>query len=181
MAKTKSLSLLIVLAFALGMVAPLAVQAEPGHSGSHDSQNGNHDLHSGEHHHDFSETTYGKPGDPTKPSRIVAIKMVEADGGMAFIPSQVQVAKGEQISFKVTNVGDLEHEIVIATAEENLKHAEMMQENPEMVHRDANALRLKPGKNGSILWRFTNAGVFEMSCLIPGHKEAGMTGSVTVK
>ena len=34
---------------------------------------------------------------------------------------------------------------------------------------------------GEILWRFTKAGSFDFSCLIPGHREAGMHGAVVVK
>ncbi|MEQ8824236.1 MAG: cupredoxin family protein [Filomicrobium sp.] len=141
--------------------------------------NGGHGGHAG-HDHGSMETDYGRPGNPTKPAREVKIAMVETDGGMAFEPSQIAVAKGEQIKFEVVNAGELEHEIVIGTVEENDKHAAMMAENPEMKHEDANALRLAPGKDGSFIWHFTKAGIFDMSCLIPGHKEAGMTGSVTV-
>jgi len=32
-----------------------------------------------------------------------------------------------------------------------------------------------------MLWRFSQAGTFEFACLIPGHREAGMHGTVTVK
>jgi uncharacterized cupredoxin-like copper-binding protein len=50
-----------------------------------------------------------------------------------------------------------------------------------MQHHDANAVRLAPGKDTAILWRFTKAGTFEFACLIPGHYEAGMHGRVVVK
>jgi uncharacterized cupredoxin-like copper-binding protein len=32
-----------------------------------------------------------------------------------------------------------------------------------------------------MVWRFSKAGTFEFACLIPGHREAGMTGTVTVR
>ncbi|MBN9438103.1 plastocyanin/azurin family copper-binding protein, partial [Bosea sp. (in: a-proteobacteria)] len=77
--------------------------------------------------------------------------------------------------------GELDHELVVATLEENLKHAIEMQKNPDMEHDDPNAKRLAPKKNGEILWQFTKAGEFDFSCLIPGHREAGMTGKIIVK
>ena len=46
-----------------------------------------------------------------------------------------------------------------------------------MEHDDPNAKRLTQGKNSEIVWRFTKAGQFEFGCLIPGHREAGMTGT----
>ena len=38
-----------------------------------------------------------------------------------------------------------------------------------------------PKKTGDIVWRFTKAGEFDFSCLIPGHREAGMSGKIIVK
>jgi uncharacterized cupredoxin-like copper-binding protein len=63
----------------------------------------------------------------------------------------------------------------------NLEHARMMAENPDMKHEEPNARRLAPKKTGEILWRFTKVGEFNFSCLIPGHREAGMTGKIIVK
>jgi uncharacterized cupredoxin-like copper-binding protein len=50
-----------------------------------------------------------------------------------------------------------------------------------MEHDDPNARRVMPKKKGEIIWRFTKAGTFEYGCLIPGHREAGMTGTIVVK
>jgi plastocyanin len=41
--------------------------------------------------------------------------------------------------------------------------------------------RLAPKKTDQIMWRFTQVGEFEYSCLIPGHREAGMIGTIVVK
>ena len=38
-----------------------------------------------------------------------------------------------------------------------------------------------PGKSGEIVWQFTRPGEFQFGCLIPGHFEAGMVGTVNVK
>jgi uncharacterized cupredoxin-like copper-binding protein len=50
-----------------------------------------------------------------------------------------------------------------------------------MEHDDPNGKRLAPGASDEILWKFSKAGTFDFSCLIPGHREAGMSGSVAVK
>lgn len=127
------------------------------------------------------DTAYGKPGDPKKPARVVTIAMTEKDGKMAFIPDRIEVRRGEQVKFALRNNGELDHELVLATLEENLKHAIEMQKNPDMEHDDPNAKRLAPKKTGEIVWQFTKAGEFDFSCLIPGHREAGMTGKIIVK
>jgi uncharacterized cupredoxin-like copper-binding protein len=123
----------------------------------------------------------GEPGDPKKPARIVLVNMREGVGKMMFVPDRVEIKRGEQVRFMLSNSGELEHEFVIATTEENLRHAEQMKKNPEMEHDDPNARRVKPKKRDEIVWRFTKAGTFEYGCLIPGHREAGMTGTIIVK
>ena len=132
-------------------------------------------------HSHGDEAAYGKAGDPKKPARIVQVVMSEKDGKMAFIPDRIEVRRGEQIRFQLRNNGELDHELVLATLEENLKHAVEMQKNPDMEHDDPNAKRLAPKKTGEIVWAFTKAGEFDFSCLIPGHREAGMTGKIIVK
>jgi uncharacterized cupredoxin-like copper-binding protein len=123
----------------------------------------------------------GEPGDPKKPARAVLITMKEADGKMLFIPDRIEVRRNEQVRFILTNVGFLEHEFLLATTEENLKHAEEMKKNPDMEHDDPNGKRVAPKKKAEIVWKFTKVGEFEYGCLIPGHREAGMFGKVVVK
>lgn len=131
--------------------------------------------------HSSEQRAYGEPGDPRKPARVVQVTMRETDGKMLFLPDLVQVRKGEQIKFVLRNNGEIDHELVIGTLEENLKHGEQMRKNPDMEHADANAKRLAPKKTGEVLWSFSEAGEFDFSCLIPGHREAGMTGKIIVK
>ncbi len=131
--------------------------------------------------HDDAHFSAGVPGDPKKPARVVMVTMRESPEKMMFIPDRLEIKRGDQVRFILTNVGELEHEFVLASTEENLKHAEEMKKNPDMEHDDPNARRVKPKQKGEIVWRFTKAGQFEYGCLIPGHREAGMTGIVTVK
>lgn len=132
------------------------------------------------HHHGESFAA-GEPGNPKKPARIVQVTMGETNGKMVFMPAKLEVKKGEQVRFVLRNNGELEHEFVLATTAENLKHAEAMKKNPEMEHDDPNAKRLAPKKTAEIVWKFTKIGEFEYACLIPGHKEAGMVGAIIVK
>jgi uncharacterized cupredoxin-like copper-binding protein len=153
-----------IIAMVIGVPALHAAPGAPGHSHSHDAG--------------FSA---GEPGNPKKPARIVQVVMREDDGKMMFIPARVEVKRGEQIKFMLRNNGELDHEFVLATTEENVKHAKEMEKNPDMEHDDPNAKRLKPKKTDQIVWRFTKPGTFEFGCLIPGHREAGMTGIIVVK
>jgi uncharacterized cupredoxin-like copper-binding protein len=132
-------------------------------------------------HEDHGNFSAGEPGDPKKPARVVLITMREEPGKMMFIPNKVEVRKGEQIRFMLRNSGALEHEFMLATAAENAKHAEQMKKFPDMEHDDPNGKRLKPNASAEIVWKFSKAGEFQFGCLIPGHPEAGMRGTVIVK
>jgi uncharacterized cupredoxin-like copper-binding protein len=81
----------------------------------------------------------------------------------------------------ISNDGYEDHEFLLATPEANLKHAEAMRKNPGMEHDEPNGIQLASKKSGEIVWKFTKAGTFEFSCLIVGHREDGMTGTVVVK
>jgi len=107
--------------------------------------------------------------------------MNDGDGAMRFIPDRVEAKKGEQVRFIIQNKGVLKHEFTLASVEDNNKHAELMKKYPDMEHDDPNAKSVDPGKTAEILWHFSKDGTFEFACLIPGHREAGMRGAVTVK
>jgi uncharacterized cupredoxin-like copper-binding protein len=130
--------------------------------------------------HDLSYSA-GEPGDPKKPAQTILVIMREGDGKMMYIPDRLEIRKGQQVRFILRNNGLLAHEFVLATTEENLKHAEEMKKNPDMEHDDPNARRVEPKQTAEIVWKFTKAGTFEFGCLIPGHREAGMTGTIIVK
>ncbi len=132
-------------------------------------------------HSHGDDRVYGEPGDPKKPARTIQITMRESDGKMVFIPNKIDIRKGEQVKFAIRNNGELDHEIVVGTLDGNLKHMAEMMKNPDMEHDDPNAKRLAPKKTGEIVWKFTKTGEFDFSCLIPGHRESGMTGTIIVK
>lgn len=43
------------------------------------------------------------------------------------------------------------------------KHKAVMARFPEMIHEDANSIRLEPGASGKIVWTFANAGPLEFA------------------
>jgi uncharacterized cupredoxin-like copper-binding protein len=145
-------------------LAMAALSAWPAPTTSHDK-------------HAHETWSAGEPGNPQTPSRTIEVEMSE----MAYTPSRIEVKRGEQIRFVIRNVGEDDHEFLLATTAENLKHAEDMQKHPHMEHEESNAVRLTPKKSAEIVWKFTKPGTFEYSCLIPGHRENGMIGEVNVK
>ena len=133
------------------------------------------------HAHEADSYSAGEPGNPKKPARTLRVSMREGAGTMLYVPEKIEVRRGEQIRFIITNDGLLPHEFVLASTADNLKHAELMQKYPDMEHDDPNGKTVQPKAIAEILWRFSKRGEFEFACLIPGHREAGMTGRIIVK
>ena len=120
---------------------------------------------------------FGMEGDPKKANRMITIAM---DDSMHYSQSELGVAQGETITLVVSNNGKLMHELVIGTEEELQKHSELMRKYPGMEHDEPYMAHVKPGATESITWQFTNAGAFKFGCLVAGHYEAGMSGTIAV-
>jgi uncharacterized cupredoxin-like copper-binding protein len=50
-----------------------------------------------------------------------------------------------------------------------------------MEHHEPYIAHVEAGKTGTLRWHFTQPGEFYYGCLVPGHLEAGMLGSIVVQ
>ena len=123
------------------------------------------------------QTDWGMAGDARKARRTIDVGMGDH---MRFTPARIAVQQGETVRFVVRNSGKLMHEFVIGTRAENARHAEMMVKHPNMEHDEPYMAHVAPGKTGEIVWTFNRPGTFEFACLIAGHYQAGMVGTITV-
>jgi uncharacterized cupredoxin-like copper-binding protein len=123
------------------------------------------------------EHPWGREGDPRKATRTITVDM---DDDMRFNPPRLAIEAGETVRFVVANKGKLMHEMVIGTEAELKKHAELMRKHPGMEHGEPYMAHVSPGKRGEIAWTFTRPGTFMYGCLIPGHWEGGMKGTIVV-
>ena len=121
---------------------------------------------------------WGRQGDPAKAVATIRVDMADS---MRFTPSSIQVKRGDTVKFVVTNSGKLMHEMVIGTEEELRKHAELMKRHPGMEHEEPYMAHVKPGGKEELTWTFTDVGTFMYGCLVPGHWEAGMKGTIAVE
>jgi uncharacterized cupredoxin-like copper-binding protein len=120
---------------------------------------------------------WGIAGDAKSAKRSIEVGMAD---NMRFTPDKIAVRQGETVKFVARNTGKVMHEFVIGTKAENGKHAEMMVKFPTMEHDEPYMAHVPPGKTGEIVWTFNRAGEFEFACLIAGHYQAGMVGTITV-
>ena len=120
---------------------------------------------------------WGIAGDASQAKRRIDVIMSD---NMRFTPDRIAVKLGETVRFVHHNNGKQMHEFVIGTQAENAKHAELMLKFPNMEHDEPYMAHVAPGKTAQIVWTFNRAGQFEFACLIAGHYQAGMVGTITV-
>jgi len=124
------------------------------------------------------EKAFGRKGDPKKVSRTIDLDLSDA---MRFAPAELAVKQGDTVRFRLKNSGKVMHEMVLGTMPDLKAHADTMRKDPGMHHHGAaNMVHVAPGKTGTLVWQFTNPGEFHYACLVPGHFEAGMLGSIQV-
>ena len=121
---------------------------------------------------------WGIAGTAKAVTRTITLGMSDA---MRFTPDHIEVKEGETVRLRVRNTGRVMHELVLGTPEELAAHAEMMRKHPGMEHDEPYMTHVAPGKTGEIIWTFNRAGEFEFACLIAGHFQAGMKGTISVR
>ena len=84
----------------------------------------------------------------------------------AFKPNTFSGTVGQKITFKVNNKGTVDHTFVIRSADGSQVLAKTT---------------IKVGTSATLEFTPTAAGDYKIDCDLPGHKEAGMTGTLTVK
>ena len=120
---------------------------------------------------------WGIAGNAKAGLRTVAITMSD---NMRFTPDKIDVRQGETVRIVLKNSGKMLHEFVLGTAQELQAHAALMLKFPTMEHEEPYMAHVPVGKSGQIIWTFNRAGDFEFACLIAGHYQAGMKGTVKV-
>lgn len=120
---------------------------------------------------------WGIAGAPKDAKRSIEVSMSD---DMRFTPDRLEVRRGETVRFVLRNHGQVLHEFVIGTAAANAEHAELMMKFPGMEHDEPYMAHVPPGQAGQIVWTFNRAGQFQFACLIAGHYQAGMVGTIEV-
>ena len=128
--------------------------------------------------YDPVENEFGLYAPGLEITRTIEVTMTDQ---MRFTPDLIKVRKGDVIRFVHTNSGNLMHEFVLGTPESLDQHAEMMKKFPGMEHSEPYMAHVPPKQKGEVVWKFSQPGRFAFGCLIPGHYDAGMKGTVIVQ
>jgi uncharacterized cupredoxin-like copper-binding protein len=165
MKKIITLNITIFMAALVGLASAVLYAG-----GTHD-----HNKHVIEYDPVHNEFGMYKPG--MHVTKTIEIKMSDM---MRFTPDMINVKQGDVIKFVHKNTGEQVHEFVLGTPVSLDKHAEMMKKFPGMEHEEPYMIHVAPGEKGEVTWKFSESGEFAFGCLIPGHYDAGMKGTVSV-
>lgn len=124
------------------------------------------------------QQAWGIAGDARAVMRTIEVAMTD---NMRFTPDRIEVRQGETVKLVVKNGGKMLHELVLGTKQALDSHAQMMVKFPGMEHDEPHMVHVKPAKSEPLVWNFNRAGEFQFACLIPGHYQAGMVGTVVVR
>jgi uncharacterized cupredoxin-like copper-binding protein len=169
-------SVIRLLVLAAFPIAPLcAMQADETGSG--------HSM-AMEHHASHADSfSFGRPSEARSAQRTVTITM----GDMSFQPTIVTVKTGEIVRFVIANTSDIDHEFTLGDKAIQQAHRKEMAGMGKMAgmaamhHHDSNAVSVKAHETKEMTWKFDQAAQLEYDCNIPGHYEAGMTGTLIVQ
>jgi uncharacterized cupredoxin-like copper-binding protein len=125
-------------------------------------------------------TTAPRAADPD----AVQIKM----GEFSFAPGSVSVPVGMPVTFFVTNVGVVDHELVIGDSHaQDEAEAAMGSGGGHAAHGasghhgdDVPSIYLRPGESGKLTATFAKNGELLIGCHVPGHWVAGMRGTLRI-
>ena len=79
-----------------------------------------------------------------------------------YTPSKVTVKAGQPVQLVLDNKGVIEHDFVVDKLKVKMG-------------------TIQPGKTGTVTFTPNAKGTFEFYCSVPGHKEAGMKGTLVVQ
>ena len=109
---------------------------------------------------------------------------ISARDEFRFDPDEVTVQAGEEVTFVITNDGEIVHEFVLGPEMVQMAHEEAMAQGEEMdmdIQGQLAAVELEPGETREVTVTFPEPGEMTYGCHEPGHFDAGMFGTVIVE
>lgn len=126
---------------------------------------------------------FGHPGLAKDVKRTFSITASDYE----FSPTALTINAGETVKFVVRNDSKHMHELTVGDEATQTAHRKSMARMTDMQHTEgehempSNAVHVKPGGTGELIWTFTSASELLYVCNYPGHADLGMEGKITVQ
>ncbi|HEY9648619.1 MAG TPA: plastocyanin/azurin family copper-binding protein [Chroococcidiopsis sp.] len=129
---------------------------------------------------------------PQRPSQAIAsaanqsmvsevqVSLGTTDGALSFVPDRLDFTAGRRYKLVLSNPSPQKHYFTAKDFADGIWTQKVEAGNVE-IKGAIHELELRPGTTAE--WFFTplKSGTFELRCSIPGHAEAGMTGTITIR
>jgi uncharacterized cupredoxin-like copper-binding protein len=106
--------------------------------------------------------TTGTPAPATSPAATTSLKLAANPEGQLSYDTKALSAKAGTVTVTMTNMSPVEHDVAIAEGSKTLGATPVFSGGSKTV-----TVKLKPGK-------------YTFFCTVPGHRQAGMEGTLTV-
>jgi plastocyanin len=112
-------------------------------------------------------TAGGAAGGASGSSNAIALDLYEFESGSTFLiePSGIALIPGENVTLNVHNIGQQQHNLYIGDGGAVAKIDPL----------------IDPGKSASVSFQVPTSGTTVYYCNVPGHRELGMQGNLTLK
>jgi uncharacterized cupredoxin-like copper-binding protein len=120
---------------------------------------------------------------PRPAPRPVAVTItITPQNEFAFSPREVRVRVGQRVTLTLINNGRIVHDLYIDRLRVHVpSRTGTPAEIAALVGRFSPRHVVAPGQRSTVTFTPTRRGTFNLVCLVPGHREAGMTGVLIVR
>ncbi len=118
--------------------------------------------------------------------KTIVVEMGSVGESMYFKPNHLELETGKAYKLVLKNVDDVEHEFEAPEFVEKVftRKVEVKGPNGKMLAEIKGSIReVEVGPGGEVEWYIVpvqTGNNLELVCAIPGHKEAGMHGAITI-
>lgn len=188
--RTKRMSsVALVLLAVVGLVISSGCGSGSGGSGSggHPDTSSQHEpgdtsIHNIPSMHDVDPPYEEEDIQATAEARDAGVPSVRVTAeNMRFAPDRIQFPAGERVIITLQNEDGVEHDLQVDGLK--VEPLDEMDRPGEHERADDSTLALHTSPNGvaRLTFRTEQKGTFDFYCTIPGHRETGMVGTLTVR
>jgi uncharacterized cupredoxin-like copper-binding protein len=125
----------------------------------------------------------GASSGPVTSSNVQEITLITRD--LEFEPQTIEVTAGQRIELTLRNEGALEHDfsvmhIQVDDVDEHSHASDAHEMQMTTAEEPAIHVAAVAGETGLLRFSPREPGTYEFYCAVPGHKEAGMIGTLIV-
>lgn len=127
--------------------------------------------------------SFGAACGGTSEESLTDVSLVATD--IAYDVTRLEVPANQPVRLTLENLGALEHDFSIREIDAHDVHASEGEADDHAMSEDVHELdlhvaALPDGGRGTLEFTPTEPGEYEFYCTVPGHKEAGMHGTLVV-